>query len=65
MIRSSDRPAMTIAIDLGRKATKQTNNAVKPVRLKPATPQSRVKYSTTEPLRLFYFNNRWDAIIDL
>ena len=24
MVRSTDRPAMTIAVDLGRKATKQT-----------------------------------------
>ena len=26
MVRSTDRPAMTIAVDLGRKAIKQTNN---------------------------------------
>ena len=26
VVRSTDRPAMTIAVDLGRKATKQTNN---------------------------------------
>ena len=26
MVRSTDRPAMTIAVDLGRKATKQTTN---------------------------------------
>ena len=26
MVRSTDRPAMTIAVDLGRKATKQTKN---------------------------------------
>ena len=25
MVRSTDRPAMTIAVDLGRKAIKQTN----------------------------------------
>ena len=25
MVRSTDRPAMTTAVDLGRKATKQTN----------------------------------------
>ena len=25
MVMSTDRPAMTIAVDLGRKATKQTN----------------------------------------
>ena len=25
MVGSTDRPAMTIAVDLGRKATKQTN----------------------------------------
>ena len=25
MVRPTDRPAMTIAVDLGRKATKQTN----------------------------------------
>ena len=25
MVKSTDRPAMTIAVDLGRKATKQTN----------------------------------------
>ena len=29
----------------------QGNNAVTPVRLEPATPQSQVKHSTTEPLR--------------
>ena len=29
----------------------QGHNAVTPVRLKPATPWSRVKHSTTEPLR--------------
>ena len=26
MVRLTDRPAMTIAVDLGRKATKQTKN---------------------------------------
>ena len=26
MVRSTDRPAMTIAVELGRKATKQTKN---------------------------------------
>ena len=32
MVRSTDRPAMTIAVDLGRKATKQkqTNKCVDP-----------------------------------
>ena len=25
MVRSTDHPSMTIAVDLGRKATKQTN----------------------------------------
>ena len=29
----------------------QGHNAVMPVKLKPATPRSRVKHSTTEPLR--------------
>ena len=29
----------------------QEHNAVMPVRLEPAAPQSRVKHSTTEPLR--------------
>ena len=28
MVRSTDRPAMTIAVDLGRKATKQTNKYI-------------------------------------
>ena len=28
MVRCTDRPAMTIAVDLGRKATKQTNKTV-------------------------------------
>ena len=28
MVRSTDRPAMTIAVDLGRKATKQTKKHV-------------------------------------
>ena len=27
MVRSTDRPAMTIAVDLGRKATKQTKDS--------------------------------------
>ena len=31
MVRSTDRPAMTIAVDLGRKATKQTNKQTKVV----------------------------------
>ena len=29
VVRSTDRPAMTIAVDLGRKATKQTNKQTK------------------------------------
>ena len=29
MVRRTDRPAMTIAVDLGRKATKQTNKTNK------------------------------------
>ena len=29
MVRSTDRPAITIAVDLGRKATKQTNKQTK------------------------------------
>ena len=32
------------------KCLAQAHNAVPPVRLEPATPQSRVKHSTTEPL---------------
>ena len=28
MVRLTDRPAMTIAVDLGRKATKQTNHSL-------------------------------------
>ena len=28
MVRLTDRPAMTIAVDLGRKATKQTNKQI-------------------------------------
>ena len=28
MVRRTDRPAMTIAVDLGRKATKQTNKII-------------------------------------
>ena len=28
MVWSTDRPAMTIAVDLGRKATKQTNKLI-------------------------------------
>ena len=38
----------------------QELNAVTPVRLEPATPQSRVKHSTTEPLRFpncFFMNS--------
>ena len=30
MVRGTDRPAMTIAVDLGRKATKQTNKNLCP-----------------------------------
>ena len=30
------------------------HNVVKPVRLDPAAPRSRVKHSTTEPLRSLY-----------
>ena len=29
VVRSTDRPAMTIAVDLGRKATKQTNKQIR------------------------------------
>ena len=29
MVRLTDRPTMTIAVDLGRKATLQTNNTLK------------------------------------
>ena len=32
----------------------QGHNAVTPVRLEPAAPRSRVKHSTTEPLRSLY-----------
>ena len=28
MVKCTDRPAMTIAVDLGRKATKQTNKNI-------------------------------------
>ena len=39
----------------------QGHNAVTPVRLEPAAPRSRVKHSTTEPLRyLFWF--WWDGV---
>ena len=41
---------------LGLTSTKQSINAVPPVKLKPATPQSEVKYSTTEWLRSSGFN---------
>ena len=43
---------MTIAVDLGRKATKQQqeHNAVTTVKRGLATPQSRLKQSATEPL---------------
>ena len=34
MVRLTDRPAMTIAVDLGRKATKQTNKNNPDVNLK-------------------------------
>ena len=30
MVRWTDRPAMTIAVDMGRKATKQTNKLTVP-----------------------------------
>ena len=32
----------------------QGHNAVKPVRLEPAAPQSKAKHSTTEPLRSLF-----------
>ena len=31
VVRSTDRPAMTIAVDLGRNATKQTNKQTKTI----------------------------------
>ena len=34
MVRLTDHPAMTIAVDLGRKATKQTNKQIKLLCLK-------------------------------
>ena len=34
MVRSTDRPAMTIAVDLGRKATKQTNKTARKFKTK-------------------------------
>ena len=34
----------------------QGRNAVMPMRLEPAAPRSRVKHSTTEPLRSLYFS---------
>ena len=34
----------------------QGHNAVTPVRLEPAAPRSRVKLSTTEPLRSLLYN---------
>ena len=37
----------------------QGSNAVMPVRLKPATPQSRVKHSTTEPLCSRHSQKLW------
>ena len=33
MVRLTDRPAMTIAVDLGRKATKQTNLSIQILKL--------------------------------
>ena len=35
----------------------QRHNAVKPVRLESAAPQSRVKHSSTQPLRSHVFEN--------
>ena len=35
-------------------STHKNHNAVTPVRLKPATPRSRVKHSSTEPLLPLY-----------
>ena len=37
---------------LGLMCLAKGHNAVTPLRLKPAAPQSQVKHSTTEPLRL-------------
>ena len=37
------------------------HNAVTPVRFKPAVPRSRVKHSTTEPLRSSPFTFTWKA----
>ena len=34
MVRSTDRPAMTIAVDLGRKSTKQTNKCSNQLNMK-------------------------------
>ena len=38
MVRQTDRPAMTIAVDLGRKATKQTKKKQSYVPLNSITP---------------------------
>ena len=38
------------------------HNAVTPVRLEPATLRSRVKHSTTEPLRSLFFNLKWKSL---
>ena len=35
MVRSTDRPAMTIAVDLGRKAIQQTNKTMVLIQLVP------------------------------
>ena len=43
MVRCTDRPAMTIAVDLGRKATKPTNQPSMSKSLDPAM----VQYSVT------------------
>ena len=42
MVKSTDRPAMTIAVDLGRKATKQTNKLF--------TPHTNLEFVSTQYL---------------
>ena len=45
------RKELIMHTKLGLISLAQGQNAVTPVRLEPAAPQSRVKHSTTEPLR--------------
>ena len=55
MVRLTDHPAMTIAVDLGRKATKQTN---KPNKFLDSHPNFVKNWGWWEGFIFYFFNFR-------